>query len=141
MKFKYSRLPCKPTEAFPDKHSVLRPIINIAIKYQNRSFRLFVLLDTGADWCLFPASVGEYLDIQIEQGRKIEYKGISAPGVAYFHEVTLGIGGWYHNCLVGFSRDLDRMNVNAILGHDGFFDRYEVSFNYKKEIIEVKKIV
>lgn len=141
MKFKYLRLPCKPTEPFPDRHSILRPIINIVIKFQDRSLRLFALLDSGADWCLFPASVGEYLHIQVEQGKKIEFTGISALGVAHFHEVILEIGGWGHNCLVGFSPNLDEMNVPAILGHSGFFDHYEVTFNFKKEIIEVKKSV
>jgi hypothetical protein len=138
MKFKYLRLSCKPTELFPDKHSVLRPIINITVKFQDRSLRLFALLDSGADWCLFPASVGEYLHIQVEQGEKIEFTGVSSLGVAYFHEVKLEIGGWGHNCLVGFSPDLDKMNVPAVLGHTGFFDRYEVTFNFKKETIEVK---
>jgi hypothetical protein len=140
MKFRYSKWPCRPTEPFPNKHSVLRPIINISVKFQDRKLRLFALLDSGADWCLFPASMGEYLCIQVDQGEKIEFTGISALGVAYFHEVTLEIGGWEHNCLVGFSPDLDKMNVPAVLGQNGFFDRYEVTFNYKKEIIEIKKI-
>lgn len=141
MKFKYSKLPCKPTEPFPNQHWVLRPYINIAIKFQNQKPRLLALLDTGADWCLFPSSVGQYLQIQIEQGKKMEFRGVSGFGLAYFHGVTLEIGGWEHNCLVGFSADLDKMNVPAVLGQYGFFDHYEVNFDFKKELIEVKKSI
>jgi hypothetical protein len=140
MKFKYSKFPCNPTELFPHQRSVLRPIINIVIKYKDQRLPLLALLDTGADLCIFPASVGEYLHIPLDQGKRMEIKGISALAIAYFHEVTLGIGGWEHNCLVGFSPDFDKMNVSAILGHHGFFDHYEVLFNYKKEIIEIKKL-
>ncbi len=140
LKFKYSRWLCLPTEVFPTRHSILSPVIRIAIKYQGKKFDTVALLDSGANWCIFPASVGEYLGIQIDQGKKLEYTGVSARGIAYFHNVTLEIGGWGHNCLVGFSPNLDTMNVPAVLGHNGFFDRYEVIFNYKKEIIEIKQV-
>jgi hypothetical protein len=141
MKFAYSRFPCNPTEPFPNQHSILRPVIDIAIIYKDQRIRVVALVDSGADWCLFPASIGEQLKIPVDQGKKIQFRGATATGMAYCHEVTLEVGGWGHNCLVGFSSDLDKMNVYPILGHNGFFDHYEVNFNFKKEIIEVKKSI
>jgi len=60
--------------------------------------------------------------------------------MAYFHEVTLEVGGWRHDCIVGFSSDLDA-SVTGVLGHNGFFDHYEVNFNFKKELIEIKQSI
>lgn len=137
MKFNYSRFACKPTEPFPDRHSVLRPVISIAIKYKDQRIRINGLVDSGADWCLFPVSIGEQLKMPVDQGKKMPFKGATATGMAYFHEVTLEIGGWEHNCIVGFSSDFDAMG--GILGQYGFFDHYEVKFNLKNEIIEINK--
>lgn len=139
LKFKYYRHGCQPNEVFPQRRSILRPYINIAVKYKNKRQRIIALLDTGSDLCLFPADLGKYLGISVENGKQLPFAGISAKGVAYFHKVTLEIGGWNHDCIVGFSPDMDRMKAPPVLGHEGFFDRYEVIFNCKKEIIEVKK--
>jgi hypothetical protein len=139
MEFEYSRFPCNPTEPFPDRHSVLRPIIDIAIIYKDQRIRVGALVDSGADWCLFPVSIGEQLKIPVDQGKKMPFRGATATGMAYFHEVTLEIRGWGYNCIVGFSSDLDVMG--GILGQYGFFDHYEVNFNLKKELIEIKKSI
>lgn len=49
---------------------VLRPVIPIEITFQNRSVPYEVLVDSGADFCIFDAAIGELLDIDIESGRK-----------------------------------------------------------------------
>lgn len=139
MKFKYSRIPCEPTESFPNRHSILIPLIDIIIKHGQQRLPLMALLDTGADLCLFPLSVGERLQVPVAEGERIEIRGISAPCVAYLHKVTLEIGGWPHNCIVGFSSDLDTMGAPPLLGQRGFFDRYDVRFRHNKGTIEVKK--
>ncbi len=140
LKYQYKRFSCQPDEVFPKRHSILRPYIDIAVKYQNKHQRVLALLDTGSDWCVFPAQFGELLDIPIKEGKHLPVFGISSEGIAYFHEVTLEIGGLGHKCLVGFSYDFDKMGKPPLLGHEGFFDRYEVTFNQKKETIEIKKI-
>lgn len=61
MKFEYQKWKCAPSKAFPQGLSTLRPIIHIAINYQNQRLRAFALLDTGADYCLFPKWMGEKL--------------------------------------------------------------------------------
>jgi hypothetical protein len=142
MKFKYAKWPSKPTEAFPQRHSTLRPIIPIVIKYQDRRVRIFALLDTGSDYCLFHESVGKTLGIPVEQGKREQFVGSTGFGTAYFHHVVLEIGGWSHECIAGFTPELDKAGVACvILGHAGFFDRYDVTFNFKKEVIEIKKSV
>jgi len=140
LKYPYRRFPCTPDEVFPDRHSILRPFIDIAVKYKNEHQRIWALLDTGSDWCVFPAQLGELLGIPIKEGKQLPLVGISSQGIAYFHEVTLEIGGWSHNCLVGFCYDFDTMGTPPLLGHEGFFDRYKATFDYQKEIIEIDRI-
>jgi len=142
MKFKYSRWLLNPTAAFPHQYSILRPVIPIAIKYQNKQLRISALLDTGSDYCLFHESMGKELGIPVKQGKQVGFAGSTGVGTAYFHNVILEIGGWGHECFAGFTPDLDKVGVPyGVLGHGGFFDHYEVIFNFKKEVIEVKKSV
>jgi len=142
MKFKYSKWKCPRSEAFPQRISALRPVIHITIKYQNQRLRVFALLDTGADYCLFPKWMGEKLGIPIQKGKKLEYKG-AAGGIrnAYFHDVVLEIGGWKNKCYVGFTYEPKEEERHfGILGTIGFFDKYEVIYNFKKNEIKVKEL-
>ena len=69
--------------------------------------------------------------------------GIEGKGVAaYFHDVVIEIGSWRYKAYTGFT---DYGMVNApdqmsygILGQSGFFERFKVSFDYKKREIEIK---
>lgn len=141
LKFKYWKLTCPPTEAFPKTKSIVRPIINVALKYQKERLRYLVLLDTGSDYCLFPESIGEKLGIAVRNGKKWEFSGSTARGgVAYFHNITLEIGGWDHKCYAGFCANLDELQYGyGILGNVGFFDTYQAIFNFKKNTIEIEK--
>lgn len=141
MEFSYVEWNCKPTEAFPQITSILRPTIYIAIKYRGRRLRVFAMLDTGADYCLFPRWMGERLGINIAEGKKSEYKGAAGgKEIAYFHNIIIEIRGWDHNCYVGFIPGSPEDFPFALLGTRGFFDSYEANFNVQSRIIKLKKI-
>lgn len=57
MKFKYKKY-----------GQILRPVIEIRIKNLDASVRYEVLVDSGADICLFSAQIGEAIGIDIEKG-------------------------------------------------------------------------
>lgn len=141
MKFKYRKGNRQPPELSPTGKSIPRPVIHIFIKYQEKRLGMLALLDTGSDYCLFAESIGEQLGIPIKEGKEIKFSGATAKGgIAYLHQVTLEIGGWCHNCDVGFSPNLDELKFPyALLGNMGFFDKYVVIFDMQKEIIEIKK--
>lgn len=99
-----------------------------------------MLIDSGADYCIFHARVGEQLGLKIKDGRILKFFGTSGESQrAYFHKVTFKIGGHAHTCQVGFSYDLDKL-AYGILGQDGFFDKWTVKFEYQKENVELKEI-
>jgi hypothetical protein len=124
---------------FPEKKSSLRPVIRIDFDTTNGTMGYLVLIDSGADYCIFHADIGEALGLKVTKGKALVFSGISGQKQkAYFHKIAFKIGGIEHCCWAGFSYDLDAMNY-GILGQDGFFDKWSIKFEYKKENVELKQ--
>jgi len=49
---------------------ILRPVIPVEIAHQDRSVPYEVLVDSGADFCIFDSQIGELLGIDITRGEK-----------------------------------------------------------------------
>lgn len=138
MKFAYKAIPASPSPAFPEREKVYRPIIPVTIEYQGKKVGYEALLDTGADWNIFPETIGAIIGIDVQNGAKNTFGGIGGGEyVAYFHEVTLYIGGWPIKVLCGFSPDIDS-HPHGVLGHVGFFDHCKSSFETRKHEVEIK---
>lgn len=128
MKFRYKKFA-------PD---VLRPIIPVQLEHGARVLLYEVLVDSGADCCVFDAEIGEALGLDVESGDRGEVSGLTGePEHQYFHEITLRVGGHPHRARVGFLRNIGRYG-HGIVGQRGFFDRYVVIFDLLKEEIEVR---
>ncbi len=143
MKFGYKEIPTNPSEAFPDRRKVFRPIIPVKIEYNGRQIGYEALLDSGADWNIFHSVIGEIIGIDVPNGKREEFGGIGGGQfTAYFHDVTLYIGGWPMKVSCGFSADIpspDRQSY-GVLGHVGFFDHFMVRMETSKKEIEIKRI-
>lgn len=98
------------------------------------------MIDSGADFCIFDAEVGEALGLDIQSGTEVQFGGIQSLGgaKAYIHSVNLEIGGHQFKADVGFSYDISR-NGYGILGQKGFFDKSIVKFDLIKEEIEIRE--
>ena len=129
MKFRYKRY--SPT--------ILRPVIPILIANKNVSIQYEVLIDSGADICIFDAEIAEILGITIQSGEKQTVSGITGiPEFYYLHAVTLIIGGHKHKTKVGFLKNYNNQSY-GVVGQKGFFDKYSVKFDLNKEEIELKE--
>lgn len=139
MNFRYQKFPLdQDKNPFPENKSALRPVIQIDLAPPNGSFGYTVLVDSGADYCIFHGAVGDQLGLNVKSGKILEFHGTSGQlQKAYFHKVKFLVGGHEHVCMVGFSYDLDAMPY-GILGQDGFFDKWSVRFERYKENIELK---
>lgn len=139
MKFNYFKFPLKErSEIFGT--SILKPIIPIEIGYEGKPVRYNALVDSGADFCIFDAQIGELLGINVRSGKLEKFGGIqtTSPGKAYLHQVVLTIGGWPYKTTVSFSYDI-APHGHGILGQKGFFDIFTVKFDLSKEEIELKE--
>lgn len=137
MKFDYFKFPIeKKSEIFG--YSILKPIIPIMIISGAKNTTYAALIDSGADFCIFDAEIGEYLGLDIKSGLKENFGGIQdrSGAEAYFHEVDLSLGGNKFRTSVGFSYDIAKHGY-GILGQIGFFEKFIVKFDYSKERIEI----
>jgi len=139
MKFEYKKLSLDRRSEFFG-NSVLKPIIPIRVSHQKNSLQYEALIDSGADFCIFDAEIGEALGLDVSAGKYEGFGGIQdrTGAVAYFHDVTLNIGGWDYKTTVGFSYDIAKWG-HGILGQKGFFDMFSIKFDYQKEDIEIKE--
>lgn len=138
MKFNYFKFPLPEASEFFGR-SILKPVIPVKISFLGREIKYATLIDSGADFCIFDAEVGEFLGIDIRSGVREIFGGIQEKGgaSAYLHRVGINIGGWDYNITVGFSYDIARHGF-GILGQKGFFDNFVVKFDLLKSEIELK---
>ena len=73
MKFSYRRLQLSGESPIFGP-TLLKPIIPITLEVGERSLRYPALIDSGADFCIFEAQLGEYLGLDVESGER-EYFG------------------------------------------------------------------
>lgn len=142
MNFKYRKFPVDPDNCpFLNKKSALRPVIQIDFDAPRGSFGYLVLIDSGADYCIFHATIGEQLSLDIKSGKPLTFFGTSGePQKAYFHKIKFKVGGHEHCCEVGFSYDMEKL-AYGLLGQDGFFDQWNIKFEYTKENVDLKEII
>jgi hypothetical protein len=139
MKFYYSKV-LLPVKSEILGSSILKPIIPVKIIVGDKVIRYSALVDSGADFCIFDAEIGENLGLDIKSGKRELFGGIQARGgaEAYFHEVKLNVGGWEYKTIVGFSYDIAKHGF-GVLGQKGFFDIFMVKFDLLKGEIELKE--
>lgn len=126
MKFKYKKI----------NSEVIRPIIPVGIISNGNCVRYEVLVDSGADICIFDAQIADILGIDIVKGTKSQVIGITGfPENYYVHTVTIGVGGWKFKIDAGF-KNMGGMSY-GIVGQKGFFDLFKVKFDYLKGDIEL----
>jgi len=138
LKFDYQAFPSVPNEAFPQKRIVVRPVITMRLFFNEKSVRSPALIDSGSDFCMFHAEIGELLGINIRSGKKMVFMGTGGtPQHAYFHTVHYDIGGWNIQSYAGFSYEMKTMPY-GLLGQTGFFNQFRIEFDYAKKRIEMK---
>jgi len=120
------------------------PILKTALLYKdNEPFYFDSVVDSGADFCVFPASLGELAGIDITEGRNAFTFGVGGKETLYFHkvkvQVTIKDEPWVFECQAGFSTKMNARGV-GFLGRDGFFDLFqEVAFNQKTKMFRLKE--
>lgn len=130
MKFKYVKY-----------GQILRPVIPIKVKNKNQEIGYYVLIDSGADICLFNAEIGEIIGLDIKKGKIKEVFGIGGKASFYYlHKIKIEVGGWEYEINAGFMPSISG-NLGmpyGVVGQSGFFEYFKVIFDRTKEEIELK---
>lgn len=117
--------------------SILRPVIPIILKAENKFVLYSVLIDSGADYCIFDIEIAKSFEIRL-QSKKISLKGIAREKVTGFlGKVELNINGTSYDISAIFA-PIGEFSY-GILGQKGFFDHFDVKLSYQRKIIELTK--
>lgn len=114
-----------------------RPIIPVALRYNKIEFNYLALLDSGADFNIFHGDIAKILKIDLKKLKNpMQFGGIKqgAQGLGYFTAVDVGIRNEFKNTPVVFSNDISQ-NGYGILGQQGFFNNYKITFDYAQKNI------
>ena len=144
MKKKYTGLPLDtPNSAFKNENTIWTPMLNVRVGWRHKQTPRFpAVVDSGSPYCLFKASVGGYLGIDVANGIESTIYGIShgMSEPVYFHRVRVFVeADWVIDVMAGFVK---KLSVAGILGRNGFFDHFKVNFDHSAipPIVEVEKI-
>lgn len=118
----------------------LRPVIPVKIKQSGRSVSYEVLVDSGADLCIFDAEIGELLGIDVTSGKANLVGGIAGQAATYYiHQVEIEVGGFSYKINAGFLPNVAGGSNYGVVGQKGFFDIFIVKFDFMKEEVELKQ--
>ena len=119
---------------------VSRPVIQIILKNKENVVGYNVLIDSGADICLFDQNIGEAIGIDIKKGKLKEVFGVGGKASAYYvHPIMIEVGGWEYKIEAGFMPDVaGRVMPYGIVGQKGFFEFFKVIFDKNSEEIELR---
>lgn len=132
MKFPYRKINLQ--NPFSSKKFILRPIIPFSIKYKDRALRFEALIDSGADFNIFPIEIATKLGIILKDSGNTSFVGVGGNIIdGTKAEVILEIGSYKIQTKVVFA-----LVENGILGQYGFFDLFKVNFDLRKKIIEIE---
>ena len=144
MKFPYSVYTAKPDAAFPNRTRIRRPLLRLQLQYRQKCISTRAIVDSGADSCLFPASIAEQLGVIIPNQNASVFSGTAdTPQIAYYETVKATI--WNSDAAVqpiefnlyaGFCDTLEHVGL-GLLGQSGFFSRFTVSLDHSGNFFEV----
>ena len=137
VEFAYTDFPVK-TSPSSRLRLISRPIVPITILYRERFVQYQALLDTGADYNVFHADIADYLGINVTKGHVVKISGIAGTSIkGYKHNVILKLASRSADTEIVFSRHIPDHAI-AVLGNQGFFNHFSVTFNYKSRTITIR---
>jgi hypothetical protein len=103
--------------------------------------RLAVILDTGADGCLFPLKLARLLHLDIERMPRATNRGVgSQSNLTYYTGVAIDLGnGIAFTAYAGFTEGLDAMGL-GLLGQAGFFEQFNVEFRHSEKVFIIESV-
>lgn len=119
---------------------VLRPVIPISLEYKDKRIRYEVLVDSGADMCLFHAEVAEALGIDLKKCKTNIVTGVGGKSSQYFlSNLGMEVGGWKYEIEAGFLPDIGgRSAPYGIVGQKSFLNFSKLFLIGKERILKLK---
>jgi hypothetical protein len=123
-----------PYKRYSDVH--VRPVIPVRVAAADRWIDYEVLVDSGADLCIFDAELAEPLGLDLESGERAVVAGATgAPQDVFIHPVELTVGPRTFGVRVAF---MPASHPYGLAGQRGFFSQFLVTFDQPKSEMELR---
>lgn len=140
MNFPYAPYQVEPTPSQPGVTTIFRPIIPFRVLGSTGGAVFYGLVDTGSDETVLPRALAELIGVAIVPGS-------SAIMVTASGEITVGYGHVTFELGKGRSRYrwtatvgiIDQPWEEAVLGHAGFLQYFDVSFLGDRKQVRFKR--
>ena len=132
-----------PYSVFPDRFGShvysVRLSVSVALPSPGapRTKRFEAVIDSGATRCMFHSDIGRFLGLDIASGEKEITQGIGGLSDTYLHDIALYIPGGLVTIKAAFKDDLP---IAALLGMNGFFEHFVVTFNQNALMCEIERV-
>lgn len=99
------------------------------------------VVDSGADYCVFPAVFGERLGLDVKTGCLTKMSGFGGGGECFYHKVNVIVlvdnKILRFECFAGFSERMNEMGI-GLLGRHGFFELFdEITFDQRNKLLKL----
>lgn len=112
------------------------PVIDLFVSKNDRTVRIFVLVDSGATVSIFKEDVAEQIGITIENGKETYLGGVGGRIKGYIHKLEVEVAGKKFLCPIVFSHEYT-ISFN-LLGREAFFRQFKIIFEEKKNLLTLK---
>lgn len=145
MRFPFFTFPAPPTAAFPKRNLIKRPLLQLTLRRGSISINTFAIVDSGADECIFPASLGIALGVPIPNPNVYVFSGTAnQPQNAYFDDVHVSVMAstsppqiaFEFELYAGFCETLEHVGL-GLLGQNGFFSLFKVVMDHPNHFLEI----
>lgn len=118
---------------------IRRPIIPILLRSETHFIIYHAIIDSGADNCIFSTDLATLLGIKLPSENKVSFTGVGRDKVVgYWKRITMKIGSVIYSTKVIFAEISDF--GHGILGQKGFFDHFDITLSYNKQLIEINPL-
>jgi hypothetical protein len=128
----------------PDKYgsyiftAVLKVNLALPSLYAPRTKRFEAIIDSGASRCMFHSDFAKHIGLDLKAGALEQTQGIGGSTDSWLHEVFLYVPGGPVKIHASFKEGLP---VAGLLGMNGFFEHFIVTFMHPALACEIERIV
>jgi len=120
------------------------PKIPVYLRYKGKKIFVMALLDSGADRTFIPEDIASLLDIPYHRGKEETITGIDKELRCTSWKIDISVEGDIENYEIkGIPADVPKYSskkVGVLLGREGFFDFFDVTFCETSKDIFLRKV-
>lgn len=118
--------------------TIRRPIIEIIVKSKDKFAIYPVLIDSGADYCIFNLEIAQAFKIKLSK-TQVKVRGVGRGKLTgRWGKIDLRVANHIYKTGILFAK-INQFE-HGILGQIGFFDHFDIKLSHQKQIIEIEPI-